>query len=48
MEIADGNVLYWTVLENQRATTRGDFSSGSHLVLCIFNLILSFHVLPTP
>ena len=36
------------VLDNQRATTRGVFSSGSHLVTLHFSHFLSLLVLPTP
>ena len=36
------------VLDNQRATTRGDFSSGSHLVTLHFQPHPSLLVLPTP
>ena len=36
------------VLDNQRATTRGVFSSGSHLVTLHFQPLLSLLVLPTP
>ncbi len=36
------------VLDNQRATTRGVFSSGSNFVTLYFSHFLSLLVLPTP
>ncbi|XNM72897.1 hypothetical protein ACLK11_05865 [Escherichia coli] len=45
MEIADGNVLFWTMwLVKARSTTCGDFSSGSNFVTLYFSHFLSSRV----